>query len=39
VDETAAAYRNWRIRVIEAIFVPEVDAVQSFADAFKLRKD
>ncbi|MBA2269226.1 MAG: hypothetical protein H0W20_01345 [Chthoniobacterales bacterium] len=39
VDETAAAYRNWRIRVIEAIFAPEVDAVQSFADAFKLRKD
>lgn len=39
VDETATAYRTWRIRVIEAIFAPEVDPVQSFADAFKLRKD
>ena len=39
VDEAAIAYRTWRIRVIEAIFAPEVDPVQSFADAFKLRKD
>lgn len=39
VDETAMAYRTWRIRVIEAIFAPEADPVQGFADAFKLRKD
>ena len=39
VDETAMAYRTWRLRVIEAIFAPEADPVQSFADAFKLRKD
>ena len=39
LDQTAAAYQTWRIRVIEAIFAPEVDPVQSFADAFKLRKD
>ena len=39
VDQTAAAYQTWRVRVIEAIFAPEADPVQSFADAFKLRKD
>lgn len=39
VDQTATAYETWRVRVIEAIFTPEVDPVQSFADAFKLRKD
>lgn len=39
VDQTAAAYQTSRVRVIEAIFAPEVDPVQSFADAFKLRKD
>lgn len=39
VDETAAAYKTWRIRVVEAIFAPPSDPVQSFADAFKLRKD
>jgi hypothetical protein len=39
VDQTAAAYQTWRIRVIEAIFAPEADPAQSFADAFKLRKD
>jgi hypothetical protein len=39
LDQTAAAYQTWRIRVIEAIFAPEADPVQSFADAFKLRKD
>ena len=39
LDQTAAAYQTWRIRVIEAIFAPEIDPVQSFADAFKLRKD
>ncbi len=39
VEETAAAYQTWRIRVIEAIFAPESDPVQNFADAFKLRKE
>ena len=39
VDQTASAYQIWRVRVIEAIFAPEADPVQSFADAFKLRKD
>jgi hypothetical protein len=39
VDETALLYQTRRVRVIEAIFAPEVDPVQSFADAFKLRKD
>jgi hypothetical protein len=39
VDATAAAYKTWRIRVLEAIFAPPGDPVQSFADAFKLRKD
>ena len=37
LDQTAAAYQTSRVRVIEAIFAPEVDPVQSFADAFKLR--
>ena len=39
VDQTAAAYQTSRVRVIEAIFAPETDPVQSFADAFRLRKD
>ncbi|MBA3273555.1 MAG: hypothetical protein H0T11_06760 [Chthoniobacterales bacterium] len=39
VELTANAYRTWRIRIIEAIFAPESDPVQSFADAFRLRKD
>ena len=39
VEQTAAAYKTWRIRVVEAIFTPPSDPVQSFADAFKLRKD
>jgi hypothetical protein len=39
VEQTARVYQTHRIRVIEAIFAPVVDPVQSFADAFKLRKD
>jgi hypothetical protein len=39
VEATASVYQTWRIRVIEAIFAPEIDPVQSFADAFKLRKE
>jgi len=38
VEETAKVYQTWRIRIIEAIFAPDVDPVQSFADAFKFRK-
>jgi hypothetical protein len=39
IDETANAYRTWRIRIIEAIFASEEkDAARSFADAFKVRK-
>lgn len=39
LDETAAAYRTWRVRVIETIFAGEVDPLKSFADAFKFRKE
>lgn len=39
VEQIAASYRLSRVRVIEAIFAPEIDPVQKFADAFKLRKD
>jgi hypothetical protein len=39
VEQIAASYRHSRVRVIEAIFAPEIDPVQKFADAFKLRKD
>ena len=39
VDQTATAYQTRRVRIIEAIFAPAADPVQSFADAFKLRKD
>ncbi|CAN5626015.1 hypothetical protein BH20VER1_BH20VER1_26930 [soil metagenome] len=39
LDETATVYQTWRLRVIEAIFAPAPDPVQTFADAFKLRKD
>lgn len=39
LDMTASAYQTWRVRVIEAIFAPETNPVQSFADAFRLRKE
>lgn len=39
LDMTATAYETWRVRVIEAIFAPESDPVQRFADAFRLRKE
>lgn len=32
-------YRERRVRVIEEIFKPRTSAAQSFADAFKIRKD
>lgn len=39
VAELAAAYRTRRVAVIETIFTPGPSAAESFADAFKLRKD
>jgi hypothetical protein len=39
VEQIAAIYHLSRVRVIEAIFTPQIDPVQTFADAFKLRKD
>jgi hypothetical protein len=39
VEQIATSYQLSRVRVIEAIFAPEVDPVQKFADAFKLRKE
>ena len=39
VEQVAASYHLSRVRVIEAIFAPKIDPVQTFADAFKLRKD
>jgi hypothetical protein len=38
VVDLAEAYRDWRVRVIEAIYTRKTDAVQSFADAFNLRR-
>lgn len=39
VKDLADAYRTRRVRIIEAIYTRKTDAVQSFADAFKFRKD
>jgi hypothetical protein len=39
VRALASAYKEKRVKVIELIYRKPVDAVQSFADAFKLRKD
>ena len=39
VKDLAEAYRTRRVRIIEAIYTRKTDAVQSFADAFKFRKD
>ena len=39
VQQLAEAYRQYRVRVITAIFSKPVDKVRSFADAFKLRRD
>jgi predicted transcriptional regulator len=38
VRELADLYRQRRVRVIEAIYSRKTDSVQSFADAFKLRR-
>ena len=37
VSATAKAYQERRVRVVEAIFSPELDPLQGFSDAFKLR--
>jgi predicted transcriptional regulator len=39
VKDLADAYRTRRVRIIEAIYTRKTDAVQSFANAFKFRKD
>jgi hypothetical protein len=39
VRTLAAAYKEKRVKVIELIYRKPVDDVQSFADAFKIRKD
>lgn len=37
VAETAKLYQERRVRVVEAIFSPDIDPIQGFADAFKFR--
>jgi hypothetical protein len=37
--EAMTAYRTRRVKVIEAIFTPAVDQLQSFANAFKFNKE
>ncbi|MGV3533595.1 MAG: hypothetical protein ACO1QR_14605 [Chthoniobacteraceae bacterium] len=37
VTETAKVYLERRVRVVEAIFSPDLDPLQGFADAFKFR--
>lgn len=39
VAELEYSYRKMRVRIIEAIYVPKKDAVQTFADAFRLRRE
>lgn len=39
VQALAKAYKERRVKIIELIYRKPVDDVQSFADAFKLRKD
>jgi hypothetical protein len=39
VRALAATYKEKRVKIIELIYRKPVDDVQSFADAFKLRKD
>jgi hypothetical protein len=38
VNELAEDYRTRRVRIIEAIYTRKTDAVKTFADAFKFRK-
>ena len=39
VKDLADAYKTRRVRIIEAIYTRKTDAVRTFADAFKFRKD
>lgn len=39
VKDLAEAYKTRRVRIIEAIYTRKTDAVRTFADAFKFRKD
>ena len=39
ITDLVAAYRGRRVAVIEAIYARPTDAIQNFADAFKLRKE
>ncbi|HEV2209819.1 MAG TPA: hypothetical protein VG167_13655 [Verrucomicrobiae bacterium] len=39
VAELAAAYRERRVAVVEAIYGQPTDAVKDFANAFRLRKE
>jgi hypothetical protein len=38
VTRTAELYHSRRVRMVEAIFNSDLDPVQGFADAFKIRK-
>ena len=37
VTETAKVYQERRVKVVEAIFSPDLDPLQGFSDAFKFR--
>lgn len=37
LEGLAEAYRNYRVRVIDAIFAPSQDALKQFSDAFSLK--
>jgi hypothetical protein len=39
VKDLATAYKGRPVKIIEAIYNRKTDAVRSFADAFKFRKD
>jgi hypothetical protein len=39
VEATAAVYQSRRVLVIETIFTPDADPAQSFADAFRFKKE
>lgn len=39
VRALAAAYKEKRVKIIETIYRKPIDNVQSFADAFRFRKD
>jgi predicted transcriptional regulator len=39
VKDLGEAYKTRRLRIIEAIYARKTDAVRTFADAFKFRKD